>query len=391
MSHLPPNGRPFGNGNGTNGIKFDYSRINEITATMKEKLKKKYETSAQLSSDATSNANSDTPSDVSVLDSYITDIENLFLSGVYNGDLRVSGKIYADSIESANGTNGNNGNGLGSHSDSDERGRRLTKRELQEMVSAVSDGLTWIRQEMKHAKIEDSRLVRCQFFHPDFVNEVRFRDNVNCEQKMRIGGIQDTNTAYALEVQGDTRVLGNTVINGNLTVDTNVLVVDASNNRVGIGRTNPVYPLDISGDTNTSGKLRESGNSLIPRGVIVAWFGSVASVPAGWALCNGQNGTPDLRGRFILGINPSTDTNVSLSQRELSQTGGAETHTLTINEMPAHSHTYTYDGWGGGSQWSHGPDAQGWNRSFPNTSVTGGNQPHNNMPPFFVLAYIMKL
>ena len=43
----------------------------------------------------------------------------------------------------------------------------------------------------------------------------------------------------------------------------------------------------------------------LPTGVIVMWSGAVSTVPSGWALCNGQNGTPDLRDRFIVGAGSS--------------------------------------------------------------------------------------
>jgi microcystin-dependent protein len=352
MSHLPPNGRPFGNGNGTNGIKFDYSRINEITATMKEKLKKKYETSAQLSSDATSNANSDTPSDVSVLDSYITDIENLFLSGVYNGDLRVSGKIYADSIESANGVvsrndnvNGTgNGNGNWSHSDSNEKGRRLTKRELQDMISAISDGLTWIRQEMKHAKIEDSRLIRCQFFHPDFVNEVRFRDNVNCEQKMRIGGIQDTNTTYALEVQGDTRV------NGDITSPAFVGMVSYF-----AMRTAPIGWLKCNGD-------------LVSRTTYSALFAAI-----GTTFGTGDGSTtfrlPDLRGEFTRGWDDGRNIDISGG---VSRVFG----TTQADELRSHRHYISNSSTLGSDEnvLHYGDMGGGDNQDGTYTRFTGGSE-----------------
>lgn len=68
----------------------------------------------------------------------------------------------------------------------------------------------------------------------------------------------------------------------------------------------------------------------IPKGVIVMWSGTLATIPAGWALCDGTNGTPDLQNKFILatssGINPGA-------------TGGANTVTIATANLPSHKHT----------------------------------------------------
>ena len=62
------------------------------------------------------------------------------------------------------------------------------------------------------------------------------------------------------------------------------------------------------------------------------WSGSSSNIPSGWLLCNGSNGTPDLRDRFIVGTGGSYGVGF---------TGGEVTHTLTIAEMPRHNHTFT--------------------------------------------------
>jgi len=66
------------------------------------------------------------------------------------------------------------------------------------------------------------------------------------------------------------------------------------------------------------------------------WSGSIASIPTGWALCDGTNGTPDLRGKFIAGYN-STDTNYD----SIGETGGSNYFTLTTNQLPTHNHLFT--------------------------------------------------
>lgn len=122
------------------------------------------------------------------------------------------------------------------------------------------------------------------------------------------------------------------------------------------------------------------------------WNG--ASAPAGWALCDGGNGTPDLRGRFVLGHHPGGGKAGQVPGTNFNQiggTGGEQIHTLTIAEMPSHSHTFHMmgnakpgDNWAP-SRGSNNPQGSG------RTHETGGNQPHNVMPPYYVLAYIMKL
>ncbi len=76
----------------------------------------------------------------------------------------------------------------------------------------------------------------------------------------------------------------------------------------------------------------EKVNSKIPAGLIIMWQGTTA--PEGWALCNGSNGTPDLRGRFIVGYG---------GEYSINQTGGEATFTLSETEMPVHNHTASSD------------------------------------------------
>ena len=79
---------------------------------------------------------------------------------------------------------------------------------------------------------------------------------------------------------------------------------------------------------------------VIPIGLIAMWSGSVANIPSGWALCNGQNGTPDLRNRFVVGAG---------SSYTVGATGGANSVTLTTAQMPAHGHSGTAASAGGHS------------------------------------------
>lgn len=125
----------------------------------------------------------------------------------------------------------------------------------------------------------------------------------------------------------------------------------------------------------------------VPSRVVMDWYGRIDQVPDGWALCDGTNGTPDLRGKFTLGAGLSY---------EVGATGGEEKHTLTTAEMPAHSHTAngfksTFESSGIKSATFFGTLTSGGTVVSQTVGSSGGSQPHNNMPPYYVLAKIMKL
>lgn len=165
-------------------------------------------------------------------------------------------------------------------------------------------------------------------------------------------------------------------------------------------------------------------NQPIPIGFIGMWAGSIAAVPTGWALCDGTNGTPDLRDRFIVGAGstyavgatggantvtlteaqiPSHTHNIALT----SSSSGAHTHSITD---PGHSHTGGVGAYNGsqsptgsaaaGAASSTGTSTTGITVSSAgahthtingDSASTGGGAAHENRPPYFALAYIMKL
>lgn len=170
-----------------------------------------------------------------------------------------------------------------------------------------------------------------------------------------------------------------------------------------------LYLLGTARDTQTG-----DGGSTAPVGAVVAYAGVTA--PAGWLLCDGASykkslypalaavlgvtgeifTVPDLRGRFLMGASAS---------HPRAQTGGEEAHTLTEAEMPAHAHPVIGRGlpgkWeqgvsiyasnlGAGSGWtsvsSYDAKAPGWLEA----KSKGGGKPHNNLPPFYSIGYIIK-
>lgn len=74
------------------------------------------------------------------------------------------------------------------------------------------------------------------------------------------------------------------------------------------------------------------GGDSIPSGIITMWSGASSAIPDGWLLCDGNNNTPDLRDRFIVGAG---------NNYNVGATGGEATHKLTTSEMPSHNHTFS--------------------------------------------------
>lgn len=122
----------------------------------------------------------------------------------------------------------------------------------------------------------------------------------------------------------------------------------------------------------------------VPIGAIVIWSGSVDNIPTYWHLCDGTNGTIDLRDKFVLGAGNGYN---------VGATGGEATHTLTIAEMPSHSHSiaYGFDNIYSGSQQSYRVSDISMTTSSTSTGKTGGGAAHNNMPPYYALCYIQRI
>jgi hypothetical protein len=106
-----------------------------------------------------------------------------------------------------------------------------------------------------------------------------------------------------------------------------------------------------------------------------------------WFLCDGQNDTPDLQGRFIWGGSPTNVNRGGGNNNEVGNVGGETRVTLGIGQIPSHTHNitsgeFTTDGQCGAHYCN--------NRHGERTSIsTGGGQAHENMPPYMVIAYFM--
>ena len=168
----------------------------------------------------------------------------------------------------------------------------------------------------------------------------------------------------------------------------------------------------------TFNRYSVSSGSSVPAGSIIPWYGNLANIPDGFALCDGKNGTPDLRNRFLVGAGDAY---------KLAAVGGESTHVLSINEMPWHNHnasgavgyfrsrsnTFYH---GGTSSSTLGLEAASGCFSvvekglrsegnadsnhteyivkFDGSKIVqgqGANQSHENRPPYYAVYYIMKL
>lgn len=188
----------------------------------------------------------------------------------------------------------------------------------------------------------------------------------------------------------------------------------------------PTAPTAAIGTDSTQIATTAFVRDIVPSGVIVMWSGSIANIPSGWLLCNGSNGTPDLRDRFIVGAG---------STYAVAATGGANTVTLSTSEMPLHTHNFSATTSTDGTH-THGISDPG-HRHFTDfaqttsggtyvepypvagsyaslattysttgisinsagahthnvsgtTSSAGTTGAHENRPPYYALAYIMK-
>jgi microcystin-dependent protein len=159
-----------------------------------------------------------------------------------------------------------------------------------------------------------------------------------------------------------------------------------------------------------SNEIGDLQSIQFPPRIIVLWSGDISQIPEGWTICDGttKNGiiTPDLRGKFVLGVNPES-TNPEF--RVTNKSGGS--NKISKNQVPAHTHSYndvyfvenedfvkrnvgnTYikieganNMWGLGTNMDWDNSAMGKTRE---TSSIGNGEDY--YPPYYILAYIMRI
>jgi hypothetical protein len=135
----------------------------------------------------------------------------------------------------------------------------------------------------------------------------------------------------------------------------------------------------------------------IPAGGIFLWSGSIGSIPAGYVLCNGNNGTPDLRNRFIVGAGSNYAVNATGGSADAIVV--AHTHAATVTD-PQHAHGQIPIA-SGDVGTNVGAYREGLNGTFTNSASastgisvtnasTGVSGTNANLPPYYALCYIMK-
>jgi hypothetical protein len=198
---------------------------------------------------------------------------------------------------------------------------------------------------------------------------------------------------------GATTLTANNVLLGNGTSAVQVVAPGASGNI-----------LTSNGTTWTS-----AAPSAFLTGMIILWSGSVASIPSGWALCNGSNGTPDLRNRFVVGAGSTYAVDATGGSADAITVSHTHTFSATTSSAGSHQHNQgTYfeniggtlrngTGASGGSSQNAGvvggagvtgvTDSAGAHDHTVSgtTASTGSSGTNANLPPYYALAYIMKL
>jgi hypothetical protein len=143
------------------------------------------------------------------------------------------------------------------------------------------------------------------------------------------------------------------------------------------------------------------------RGKIAIWSGAIVDIEPGWQLCDGTNGTPDLRDVFVVGAGVGYAVGNEGGAAMHDHGGNTGDHVLTIAEMPSHDHpngvgdqiatSFVYGSVAGASVTNMNNDSDAGTMQGL-TGPRGGGQAHNhaiaaasNLPPYYALAYIMKV
>jgi hypothetical protein len=152
-----------------------------------------------------------------------------------------------------------------------------------------------------------------------------------------------------------------------------------------------------------------AAKAAFPVGGIILWSGAVSAIPATWQLCNGTNGTPDLRNRFIVGAGSTYAVNatggsadsVVVAHTHTGTTGGQSvnhTHGMTFSRTSKSNNSTPFilsdpnvgENLNGSTTLTTGGVSSDHNHSFT-TASSGGSGTNTNLPPYYALCYIQKM
>jgi microcystin-dependent protein len=141
--------------------------------------------------------------------------------------------------------------------------------------------------------------------------------------------------------------------------------------------------------------------AAFPSGGIIMWSGTIGNIPSGWVLCDGNNSTPDLRNRFIVGAGSTYPVTATGGTADANVVSHSHSFSGTTDGVGDHNHSLFGSSSGttgtgafenrvpSGSRTSG--DAGAHDHTFSgNTSSSGSSGTNANLPPYYALAYIMK-
>lgn len=199
----------------------------------------------------------------------------------------------------------------------------------------------------------------------------------------------DIKSSDGLEVWGDGTKHLNVPPGGPVQIENANLDMAGNNiNNAGSINIDEINSADLANSTTGSVPTSQGDGTMmmeevegVPSGLIAIWSGTIGEIPDGWTLCDGNNGAPDLRDRFVVGAGSSYSS---------GDTGGQDQVTLTEEEMPSHTHDLPYNVSGGNARSYNNTTDDEIRYGTPGTESAGGDQAHENRPPYYALAYIMK-
>ena len=141
--------------------------------------------------------------------------------------------------------------------------------------------------------------------------------------------------------------------------------------------------------------------ALVPICGIIMLSGSVATIPSSWALCNGTNGTPNLQDRLLVGAGSGYAVGATGGSANATLVSHSHTATSSVND-PGHNHTWGVDD-NTGASGNGNPDANPGSNNRPTSfnitgitvstsiSTEGSSATNANLPPYYALAFIMRV